>query len=120
AAKDDAVAVNAIGTLDRIECFKQVCLTRQLVGITVAAIEMQDDRILRCELARIALPLAEEIHFAQSFVTSVKPGVKSPWLGRGSRIGRRNNEAVRLHTAVDFRDIASHNQSCLASPRCLA
>src|SRR6186997_2537653 len=105
ASNDDAVVVNAIGTLDRIERFKQIYFTRQLIGIAVAAIEMQNDRILRCKLARIALSLAEEIHFAQSFVTPMEPGFKSPRLGRDSRIGWRNNEAIRLYTAVDFRDI---------------
>ena len=67
ASNDDATVVNAIGALDRIERFKQIYFTGQLVGIAVAAIEMQDDRVLRCELTRVALSLAEE--------RQVKPGL---------------------------------------------
>ena len=62
----------------------------------------------------------EKIDLAQRLVAAVEPGVDAPAMRAVRRVGRRHDQAVGLHAAIDLGDVAARHQAGRRSPRGVA
>ena len=120
AADQDAILVHRIVALDGVERFEEIDFAGELVGVAVAAVEVEHDGVARREFAGGLLAGGEKIDFAEGFVAAVEPRVDAPAMRRGGRIGRRHDQAVGLHALVDLRNVAADYQAGGRRPRRLA
>ena len=112
----DAVRIDLVLALHRVQRFEQVHFAGQLVGVAVATVQVQHDGVGRRKLTRIMLALPEEVDFVQGLAAPMKPGVETPAMGPRGREGRRHNQPIRLHAAIDFRHVAARYQAGRGSP----
>src|SRR4051794_31461892 len=74
------VLVDPVMAAYAVQRLKEVDFARELVGVVVTTVEVKDDSVVRCELAGVAHPVPEEVHFAQRLIPSVEPGFDSPFV----------------------------------------
>ena len=117
AAVQDAVLVHGILALDGVEGFEKIHFAGELAGIADSG---RRDAARWCRGARhsptLRCAVGQKIDFAEGFIAAVEPGVQAPAVRRGGRIRRRHDQAVRLHAAVDFGDVAAHHQAGGSGP----
>ncbi len=120
AAHHQAVHVDRVTLPHAFQRLEEIHLAGEFVGVAIAAVEVADDRRFRREFAAALHAVLEEGELAQLFAAAVQPEVEPH---RVRRIGLPvvgNDEAVRLHRAVDFRAIAAHDEAGLLGPRRLS
>jgi len=116
AAHDDAVFVDEVVLFDRGERFEQIDFAGELVGVAVASVQVQHDRVARGELAGPAHAFRKEVDLAQLFGAAVEPGVQAPGARQAGIVGGRHDQAIGLHGTVDLRNVAAHDQARRARP----
>src|SRR5581483_3879947 len=62
----------------------------------------------------------QEIDFIERVAAAVKPCVDAPSVRPVRREGRWNDQTVRLHATIDFRNVRAHDEASLARPRRIA
>ena len=77
---------------------------------------MQYDRVGRSEHAPIFQAAGEKIHFRQVFATPVKPQIKPVPVSAPRLVRLGDNQSVRLHRSVDFRNIPADDEPRLGRP----
>lgn len=100
-------------TANVVDGLEHVDLARELEGVAVAAVGMQDDRVGRRELPALVPMLVEEVDLAQVLASPVEPDVETGRSCPASLLGFGNDQAVRLHRAVDTRNVSTHNEAGL-------
>jgi len=98
----DPILVDLVARLDVGESLEGIDLARELGGVAVAAVGMQDEGVLGRELAGVFAVVVEKVDLAQQLASTVKPDVE-PVAERPlglPRIG--HDKAVGLDRAVDF------------------
>ncbi len=120
-AADDATGlVNGIACFDAGQRLQAVDLAGELVGAAVAAIQVQNDGVGGDELAGRFFPAIHKGQFRQLFASAMAPDVEPMLAGQAGLERRRHHQAVRLHRAIDLRDVAAHDQPGLRRPGRLA
>ncbi len=117
AAHQQAIFVDRVVLLHVVHGLEQVHFAGKLVGVAVASVKVQDDGVGRLKLSRSAHAVGDEVDFAKRFSAAVKPCVEAEVMGRSWEPGRRNHQSIRLHAAVDLRDVGAHHEPGLFGPR---
>ncbi|HMY16238.1 MAG TPA: hypothetical protein PKA58_07895 [Polyangium sp.] len=114
-ADRDAIFVDAITLLHRRHRLEHIDLAGQFEGVVPASVRMQHDRVGGSERPDARRSIAHEVQFSQHFASAVEPEIKSD--GRRAAVARRHDQAVRLHGAVETRDVATHDETGCGRPR---
>ena len=102
--------------LHMFEAFERVDFAREFVRVAVTAIRVQHECAGRCELAGRLLPTVDKVDFAEVLAAAVPPEIE-PMRGLGREVVFfRNDEAVRLHAAVDLRAIPANDEARFRRP----
>src|SRR5205814_9643178 len=104
----------------RVEGFENVNFAGELVGVAVAAVRMEDDRVFGRILTDVSRAVANEIQFAQSFAAAVEPQVAAEATRTFVGVAFGDDEAVRLNGAVNFGNVGANDEARGGRPRRLA
>ena len=102
------------------QCFKEIRFARELAGVAVASVEMQNDGVLGLKLAGILHAVIEEVDLVERLAAAVEPRVHAPAVRFFGAISGRNHQTVRLHAAINFRGVGANDQSGGPGPRRIA
>jgi hypothetical protein len=78
---------------------------------------MNDERVRRHEFAAILHPVLDEGEFAELFAAPVQPDIRAAQADIARLPVVRDDHAVRLHRAVDAREVATHYEPGFADPQ---
>ena len=87
--------------LDAVHRLERIDLAGEPVGAAVAAVEAQDEGAGRHEIGVRLLAAVDEVQLAERLAAAVAPEVEAMFVRRIGLVGRRHDEAVGLHGAVD-------------------
>ena len=109
-AHDQPVLIYRVLLAHALERLEQVHFAGKPVGVAVATIEMQHERVWRCEFARRSLALVDERQFRQSLAPAVEPEVQPVAVRARRLIGSRHDQTIRLNRAVNLRHVAPRDE----------
>ena len=120
AAHHQTVLVNGIVPADIVERLEDIRLAGEFVAVTVAAVAVEHEGVRWRKFTGRPLPAVDEVEFAQRLAAPVKPKVQPVRASRAGVVGRRHNQPIRLHRAIDPGNVGAHDQTRGRSPGRLA
>ena len=120
AAQREAAVIDAIRFLHLRQRLEDIRLARELEGVAVATVGMQDQRVGGRELAKRLHAVGDEFQLSEIIVAPVQPHIEAARRGSIRGEGCGNDETEGLHRAVNFGNVAAHHEAGGGEPRGLA
>ncbi len=117
AADADAIFIDGVMFADVFKSLEGVDFANEFVRVAKATVGMEHERVRRGEFAAIVFAVGDEAEFAEFNVATVIPEVEAMLVVGGGIEGGRDDEAVRLDGAIDFRFVAANDEAGGAVPR---
>jgi len=101
-AHEDPVLVDGVMRLHAVHRLKRIDFTGETVGVAIAAIRMQHDRVRRGELTGAFHVLGQEVDLIERLAAAVIPDVESMLLFLRRQRPTPDHQPVWLHGSIDF------------------